>query len=174
MGKRTRKELEQTAYHEAGHVVVLLSLRERFRSVTIVPNFAERSAGHVDTDIGLPVGWEYNGEPETERRIRNLGIHYFAGFMAQERHRAGDITTSDSDDRREAYARAAHLSGDADDTERLMQRWERRARRILLQPAAWRAVEAVAAALLRENTLAHGECERIYRNALGLERLQIR
>ncbi len=35
---RSRKRLERTAYHEAGHAVVSVVLRKRLRSVTIQPD----------------------------------------------------------------------------------------------------------------------------------------
>jgi ATP-dependent Zn protease len=47
--RRTRKQLKQTAYHEAGHVVIGRVLTLHCGRATIRPNYTEAEAGHTFT-----------------------------------------------------------------------------------------------------------------------------
>ena len=51
--QREERELEATAYHEAGHVVAALAYELKFVYVTIKPNEPPGSLGHVHYYQGL-------------------------------------------------------------------------------------------------------------------------
>jgi hypothetical protein len=84
---RTRKQLEQTAYHEAGHAVIGRVLTLHCGGATIRPNYDEGEAGHAITadPYGCLHQWEKRGHV---RGSRDAVYHarimtYMAGAEAE-------------------------------------------------------------------------------------------
>ena len=83
MKRRTAKETKTTAYHEAGHAVVMVHFGLGFHMVTIKRNYEKASEGDV-AHPGLIGGYE-NCETTKDRRIaaRQLILANYAGLAAQ-------------------------------------------------------------------------------------------
>jgi hypothetical protein len=153
---RNPREVEATAWHEAGHAVaaVFLPTVPKVRRVTIVPDEKAGSLGHTlhwyteafwrNLDEG---GWS----PRTQVRMHEEIIMLLAGGFAEKRKtgRANHVGA------RSDYAKAADLvlGASADErTAHAMLRWLRCTAESLVE-VHWKQIGAVAAALLREKTI---------------------
>lgn len=81
----TIKQLERTAYHEAGHVVMSYKFNVGIKNVTIIPNEKENRLGCVsqykirDTDLSPDMLWLEKSKNKIEKRIGIL----MAGYIAE-------------------------------------------------------------------------------------------
>jgi hypothetical protein len=135
-----RPRREQTAYHEAGHAVASLHFRFQLETVTIVVNEEENSRGSC-----LGEG------PTLESEDAEGIVVLYAGAAAQRRFEpVCDLASAGSDD------------DEADELLRFhpeLKEDELRERAETFIVDHWAEVEAVANALLAENTLKGEEVE---------------
>lgn len=133
---------ESTAYHEAGHAVIALALGRAVQRLSILPKLETLGRCEFQPGKGLPsADW-------IEREI----LISLAGLAAEARHTgayAWDGATRDLQSvRRLAIQRAGERQA-----ERLQKRLLAKVEHLLAQPATWRAVELIAAELLRCETI---------------------
>ena len=86
MIKRSKSQVEATAYHEAGHTVICYLLSYKPQSVTIVPTVD--TAGHMVIHANPLHGFQLDidGSDEARLRIESAMTICFAGPIAQKRH----------------------------------------------------------------------------------------
>ncbi len=169
--KRRLTRLERTAYHEAGHVVAHCLLRLPFAYVTIVPD--EECLGHVHgtesskrnreaLEFGPPSlrvcdYWQrqiiamYAGEAVTKHIT---GRHDWRGGR-RDHHDVMDISMRLCGNEKEWNAYMAWLGLQATG--------------IITAPSQWKAVEAVAKALLVEKKISAQRCRRLVKEACTIK-----
>lgn len=142
--------IESTAYHEAGHVVADIALRQQPRHVTIEPNQKEGSLGHV---AGRRFPKEFQPDVAISSRGRDIierrAIGFLAGVTAA--REAGGAGRGGRGDFDKAVDLVSFLAGDPDICGSYVELLRMRA--VKLIRSHWPAVEAVAQALLRERRL---------------------
>ena len=146
-----------TAYHEAGHAVMALSLRRSIEKVSIEPNQLRLGQCKVAQGIRGPL----KDAVETEILI------LLGGVGAEARHTGEYAWEAASDDLRQVRA----LLQSRSEAPRQMKRYERRlldkAEYLLDQPGVWTAIERVAAELLRSTTMSGRAVRHIYEQAVA-------
>lgn len=133
---------EATAYHEAGHAVVALALDRPVHRVTILPNRERLGQCEFGKGVHRP------NEDALEREI----LIALAGMAAEARHSGRyEMEAADRDLR---YVRRLVLERKS---ERAAVRYEERllakVEAMLGDEGAWRAVELIAAELLKHGTI---------------------
>ncbi|HZU75486.1 MAG TPA: hypothetical protein VFA70_01905, partial [Dehalococcoidia bacterium] len=168
--------LEVAAYHEAGHAVAHVLLRRGFTEVTIVPDEAAGSAGHVTR---VPLSKNYRAAAEMYGRygpnwvgplLWKDAITLVAGATAQERftgldyrdyqRETGELVSYPTGgeavvdgDEYEAVDLLWRLAGDPDKTGELWHQTREAAVELWQDADNWAAVEALAKALLEHKRL---------------------
>jgi ATP-dependent Zn protease len=148
-------EREHTAVHEAGHAVLQLVTGIGVRSVTIVPNFTEMTAGHA-----LHGGeWPDEGSDAEQLRLfaedafwLRHAISRYAGAEAVRKIRPGDSADEGAEDDLRWAANALERVTSDDESLDLYARLAKR-RCTLLVEHYCPEIERVAAALLERDTL---------------------
>jgi ATP-dependent Zn protease len=148
----------RTAFHEAGHVVASLALGRKVRSATIVPE-----AGRLGT---VRTSRLRRLDPKaSDRRMRMTiereAIILLAGSVAEQLAGAGPH--GGRGDRRDALLLVGFLSG-SEAEERAYVRWLRERAKTLLC-VHWKAVRAVARALLESERLDGAEVRAVAHRA---------
>lgn len=161
MPRKPSKQLIATAYHEAGHAVAAHFLELPLRRATIVPNEEEGTAGHVlyrPLPQRLREALAY-GRPTPAQRVRaeNQVISAFAGPIAERRYYGRRNLVGASSDYQQIADFLFALSASDDEVTAYANWLEQRA--ISLIETRWRAVEAVATALLERQTLSGSEVQ---------------
>ena len=145
-----------TAYHEAGHAVVALSLQRPVERVSIEPN--QIRLGHCKLSKG--VHGPLKDSVETEILI------LLGGPGAEARH-TGDY---DWDAGSEDMRTVRKLLGMRPGSDRQLKRTERRlldkAEYLLDQPGVWTSVERIVAELLRSRTVSGRSVRHIFEQAV--------
>ena len=159
MAKRTQRQIEATAIHEAGHAVIARVLTLFAGSATI--KIDHDSAGHsVSYDP-----WAAIHEWEKRGRVRGLGAVWHAriiAFMAgaeAERELLGSALPGDEDDRHQIELMAEELCRDEISWEKLEPRL-RTMTRMLVRRHRTR-IDRVADALFAKTTLSGEELDRL-------------
>jgi hypothetical protein len=148
VGEKRNEKRSGVAYHEAGHAVVAVALRRRFRKVTIVPE--HDSLGHVlQRPYPKTFQPEINSDGRTERRIRDDVMCSFAGMLAQ-RRACGRATGYHAD-----LHNASDMLSYLNCSPALEWKWNQllSVQTDELLVAWWPAVEALTSALLAEKTI---------------------
>ncbi len=128
-----------TAYHEAGHAVMALALGRPVDRVSVRATTKELGICHFRKPVFRP------SEDWVEREI----LIALAGLAAEALH-TGDYAWEEADrDRQFALDLARERTGSAKQAERLERRLLSKAEYLLSRPGNWRAVERLAAELLR-------------------------
>lgn len=170
----SKRRLEQTAWHEAGHAVIAFFHDLPVRYATIRPR--EDSLGHVmpgnhpkwmQPDVEIP--------PRTEARIRKTIEKLLAGREAAWLVTGRYNNVGASGDDRQAFNLATHLCDDDEAAAYLA--WVRiRARNMVRRPHVRVSIEAVAQALLARKRLSGNEIKAVIREAIsspeGIERIR--
>jgi len=143
------------AYHEAGHAVLAHFLQVRTVEVSIVADGSGRD-GYTRHHAS-----QMRALDATARAIISLG-----GMAAQKLYcpRFSDDRGGE-DDERDAYDAVGHLARTRRETRVLLNCLGECARALLSKPRLWRAVKAVAEALLAKKTLTGKEVDGIIRKA---------
>ena len=136
------------AYHEAGHVVVGRLLGLQLLDADLYPD-GEGGRGH--TKFAHPGPWFTPQRGSLTRAERDLIERvlttFMAGYAAEERAGHADIEGSGWD--RDESIREWAFYLDSPDLDVFLER----ARELVANPEAWRAIEAVAAALREKGRL---------------------
>jgi hypothetical protein len=163
-----RRDVERTAYHEAGHAVVSFALRRAVRHLSIVPD--EETNGRVANHELR------NSQPDRENDARTRGLVereimiLLAGGIALAKFQGHGRRRGDGQDLRDANLLADGICGDLDERIAFV-RWLRERTRLLLnQPWHWRAVKDIARALLEHKELTGRAAQRIFQAAERLYR----
>ncbi len=165
-----RQTIKQVAYHEAGHAVAGYELHVPFRYLTIIPDEARGSAGHIlygslrsDFDMARYEMTELQLRRVIEPRI----ICALAGEAAQSAHTRRRHLSTATDDYRSAVDFALLVTGGNPDEAGAYCTWlYHRAVGIVRNPFVWAAIEALAAALLARERLGSREARRIIKDAM--------
>lgn len=159
--KRTRKQLKQTAYHEAGHAVIGRVLTLHCGGATIKPNYEEGEAGHAITHdpYGCLYQWEMRGHVRGSRdavwHARIMG--YMAGAET-EMVLLGSGAVGDTDDRYQIALMAEELHRDTN-WDKLEPRLRVMTRMLVRRHRA--RIERVAKALLARTTISAKSLDKI-------------
>ena len=150
---RTRKQLKQTAYHEAGHAVIGRVLTLHCGGATIRPNFTEAEAGHAITrdPYACLHEWEKRGHVRDSRdAVYHARIMTYMAGAEAEMILLGSSGVGDGDDRYQIALMADELHRDTD-WDRLEPRLRAMTRMLVRRHKA--RIERVAKALLARTTV---------------------
>jgi ATP-dependent Zn protease len=144
-----------TAYHEAGHAAMALALGRDIHRVTIRANHLRQGQCEIKKGRVRPA----KDFVETEILI------LFAGFAAEARHRGEYDSAGATQDLRSIRAMTEKRVASQRQIERLERRMLAKAEYLLEQPDVWRAVELIAAELLRSTTISGGAARHLFDQA---------
>jgi ATP-dependent Zn protease len=139
MAHERREHDEVTAYHEAGHAVMALALGRPVTAVSILPDRRFLGVCEFGKAVFRP------SEDWLQREI----LIALAGIAAEARHTGEYAWDAADHDRVYAEELAAQRAGSDRKTQRLMRRLLSKAEHLLSREENWRAVEKLAAELLR-------------------------
>jgi ATP-dependent Zn protease len=150
--RRTRKQLKQTAYHEAGHAVIGRVLTLHCGGATIRPNYTKAEAGHTITHGPYDClhEWEKRGHVRDSRdAVYHARIMaYMAGAEAEKLLLGSGV--GDGDDRYQIALMAEELHRDTN-WDRLEPRLRAMTRMLVRRHKA--SIERVAKVLLAKTTV---------------------
>ena len=160
-----RKDLESTAYHEAGHAVMDYLFRTRLLSITIEPS--------TDTEGQCSFGGTGpNFQPEfqtghrTRVRLEAIAMRALGGAVAQELFTGRrPVRSSWRSDRENAMDAISYLTGDNRELEAYLTWLLVRTEAALRSPLKWQMVTSLAQSLLDRPTLTGHEARAIIRSA---------
>jgi hypothetical protein len=153
-------ELTATAYHEAGHAVIGYANGFGCYSVSVVSD---------DTSLGRYRSKPFEEalepdcvrDPRTMRLTRKLIVVELAGFAAESRLTGAENWEGAADDKRNAVHRCFNLRAHPDDVARLFAELLEQAKTAVGRRRKWRAIEILAAEVLRKKELEAEEIERL-------------
>ena len=133
---------EATAYHEAGHAVIALVLGRSVQRVSILPKL--QTLGRCEFQKGRT-------RPSEDWLEREILIS-LAGLAAEARHTGQYAWDGAARDLQTVKQLATQRAGERH-VERLQKRLLSKVEHMLEQPETWRAVQLIAAELLRSETI---------------------
>jgi ATP-dependent Zn protease len=148
---------ETTAYHEAGHAVVALALGRPVSRVTIIPD--QKRAGLCEFRKGT-------FRPSDDWLEREILIA-LGGVAAEARYTGNYAWDGAARDERFVRSLAVQRAGERR-AARLQRRLLAKVEHLLAQEENWRAVEAIAAELLRAGTISGRAARHLYDQRLEL------
>ncbi|MFH1330370.1 MAG: hypothetical protein ABIJ48_06965 [Actinomycetota bacterium] len=156
-------EREATAYHEAGHAVITWSQRRAFQFVTVEKgeDFAGLTQQRAVPDWAQPDV----GDPRAQRWIHDAVRSSWAGLLAEAIYRGDPEATDPQGNDRFTIIELAPLPGEAASAYIEQQRLHTLKK--LQHPHIWRAVEALAAALLTQHTIEWRDAKQIIQAAVA-------
>jgi hypothetical protein len=158
---RSSRRERQSAYHEAGHAMMCLLLGRPIRCIHIVPDgFAEGSVMTWPRAVRRHRTWS--------RRLENDLAVACAGDAAESLEYGTPRVLSGDDDFGDRRAARRHLEGlrlGEAGLEAAFRRGIDIAASRLERPEVWVQVQALAARLMAERILAHGDAKRVCRQA---------
>lgn len=161
------RQIECTAYHEAGHAAAYLALDRRFQHVTIEPKEDETggSLGHclgVADRHGAGFATEvYEGTPRARRWLEQRAMVLAAGNVAERYFTKRRIVAGSISDFSYIADALDGLCGDEDEASAYCAWITFRTRNLLLKLDNWVVVDALAKALLDRRTLTYKEAREI-------------
>ena len=155
---------EEVAYHEAGHAVMAYFLGVRVLSASIQPEEGI-SEGHV-LFPGVPTWVENNDSPRAYRWLEYSVRVAMAGPVAYRIHTGTHSEHAASSDSRQAVDLAYHACGSTRQVEAWLHWLHVVVEEYLSSPMRWKAVEAVAAALLKHKRLSGRRLRKIIQESL--------
>jgi ATP-dependent Zn protease len=164
--KRTAKQLESIAHHEAGHAVMVITFNRALKSITIVPNSDTGALGEC-FDAKRPKWFqpEVYDDPRHERRLEEEVLILLAGLAAEHRIAGRNNWRGAGQDFHHAVDVASYrFSGDV--LQKYLNYMTARTRSIVSGPMFWIQVQALSAALLEHRTLTGKPAREICRIAL--------
>jgi hypothetical protein len=154
---RLSKYTQSIAHHEAGHAVAAWSVGIEGKSVSIIPS--ETYSGVYRPHPGYFAGAnpDWDGSPAVQRKLESRALVDFAGAAAQRRFNPkGFRWTHCATDHEHAQDMILRLCGGDAEGEEAKWYWkliEARANSFVRIPDNWRAIRAVARALLKHREL---------------------
>jgi ATP-dependent Zn protease len=158
------KNLRTTAFHEAAHAAIAFEVGRRVHKVSIVEN--EDYYGYVH--IGnLPGSFQPDVQCDgrTRRLIESHVMHLLAGPIAEKKLTGRISRIGASGDYRRAVDLASYCCGSDKQAEKFIAWLWERTKDLLDEPAMWRAVEVLAAALIEKGELTGRRAKAIYLEA---------
>ena len=162
MARRTKK-LESTAYHEAGHAVVAFELEIPVESVTIAPD--EESVGSMIYQRRLQKLDDYGSI--SARRRATLEAHVrvlIAGWIAEKRFNPKGFRRSGAQEDQRTLITIVFLLSNSEKEARLYHRLLE-VQTVQIVNRRWFAIKALAAALLKKETLSGEEAGKLIMKA---------
>jgi hypothetical protein len=157
------KQLEATAYHEAGHAALYLILGRAFSYVTIEPD--EDSSGHCKGVVcrgGKRLEMDvYDGNSRGRDWLERVAMISLAGHAAEHRFTGRDAAVGSRGDFSTAADALSNLCGDSDETTAYLTLMAVRTRNYITRPENWLLVQRLAAALLAERTIRYKAAKEI-------------
>ncbi|MGA2716857.1 MAG: hypothetical protein ABSG41_27530 [Bryobacteraceae bacterium] len=152
MTAKASRQLSATAYHEAGHAVAAWRLGLKFRHVTIKPDSAGNSLGHL-WDAARPKWFRPDMDSSDRARLRAQRhiVVSLSGQVAEWKFLGREPRYGMWSDNNQAADMALRLCGSEETTNAFLHYcfcWARD-----LVAVRWKEVEAVAKALLKTETL---------------------
>jgi ATP-dependent Zn protease len=146
---------EATAYHEAGHAVIALALGRPIQRVTILADREHAGTCAFGKAVFRP----------SEDWLEREALIALAGLAAEARLTGVYEMDGAAKDRRYVAELARQRAGDARKAERLERRLLSKAEYLLSREDNWRAVERLAAELLRVGTISGRAARHLYEEA---------
>lgn len=164
------KELKATAYHEAGHAVVLWSLGEKFKTVTIVPK--DETLGHVLRRT-YPKGFNPEVEVTPRMRLRFEAIiaSLLAGQIAEAKFLGRPVHSGMESDYQSAVEHTSYLFGSNKTMQAYLTFTSSLARDVV--NSYWWAVKVVAEELLVRKLMNYNEVVDALQGAILSGRAQL-
>jgi ATP-dependent Zn protease len=147
---------EATAYHEAGHAVAALALGRPVQRVSVLADRERLGSCHFGKAVFRP------SEDWLEREI----LIALAGLAAEARFTGAYAWDGAARDRQYVADLALERAGNARQAERLERRLLSKTEHLLDQPGNWRAVERIAAELLRAGAVSGRAARHLYEECL--------
>jgi hypothetical protein len=147
-----RSPAEATAYHEAGHAVMALALGRPVAYVSVLPTRQFLGTCEFGKAVFRP------SEDWLEREM----LIALAGLAAEARFSGDYAWDGAARDRDYAEDLALQRAGTARKASRLLRRILSKAEHLLAQEENWRAIEAMAAELLRVGEISGRAARHIY------------
>jgi hypothetical protein len=162
------KQMERTAYHEAGHAVAAHLLHRRLGQTSIVPladSLGRCTFGMGDFERIVHRQAERDVRPADLRRLYREMVATLAGAAATERV-AGKLELAGSRDLELSQETAVVLAASREQREALSASALKDARQLLHDSANWAAVQAIATELLQQRTIKAPRARQIIRDAM--------
>jgi ATP-dependent Zn protease len=151
---------EATAFHEAGHAVAALALGRPVHRVSVLGDREHLGTCHFGKAVFRP------SEDWLEREM----LIALAGLAAEARHAGRYAWEGAGRDLQYAAELARQRAGGARQAERLQKRMLSKVEHLLGQEGNWRAVERIAAELLRYGALSGRAARHLYEEGQRAER----
>jgi ATP-dependent Zn protease len=148
----TEPTAEATAYHEAGHAVAALALDRPVRKVSIRPDRDRLGICSFGKALFRP------SEDWLEREV----LIALAGLAAEARHTGSYDRVGAARDLRYARELALQRAGNERQAERLERRLLAKAENLLDREANWRAVQQMAAELVRAGEISGRQARHLF------------
>jgi ATP-dependent Zn protease len=167
-----QSKLEGTAYHEAGHAIVCRYLGIPFEYVTVERNEETNSAGHVF--IPLAENFDNNtgiSKIQSIENVKKLVVIAYAGVIAQKKFSGAHDEIGFSGDQKEIDNYVLLLNENLNDglttgLQEIYKLLSKKSKKIVFQK--WNEIEALARALIKEETLSYEEVEKLLNNLAQL------
>ena len=144
--------LRATAYHEAGHAVMALALGRPIQKVTVAPNQNYLGACQIQKGRFKP----------TKDWLEDEILILFAGMVAESQVTGRYCPKGASQDLRGIRRYVMMRTGGERQVERLERRLLDKAEHLLADAATWKAVESIAAELLKSETISGRAARHFY------------
>jgi hypothetical protein len=162
MGRR--RQLESTAYHEAGHAVMRFLLGMSVHEVSVVPN--EETLGHcTGSSLRAPLDLLVWGDGHRRRKVERYILVSLAGGAAEAAFQGRYNWRGMELDLDCAIDLALKVCGGEAEAGKFAEWLLERARNLIIQDHTWAAVRRIAAALLKERRLSGRRAKAIYDGA---------
>lgn len=169
MAKQPTKKLRATAYHEAGHAVAHIQLRQPFQYATIIPR--EGSLGHIG-EKNLDHRFEQGSGLVHRAKVESQIIICWAGPYAQYKYlhkrppSSNSISSGWGTDLNNLMGMTGYETGSPEETQAYIEWLRLRAWNLVNAPLSWLQIEAVATELIRRRQCSARLCRRVAREAM--------
>ncbi len=155
------KQLERTAYHEAGHAVIAYSLKRKFRYVTIIPTDGYLGCVQPSMSGYKTFHPEYDSSSRTIKHIEHEVEIYLAGQIAEKMFSGKENWKCSSQDWSNATSMAGHACGNAEAEEAYTHLLWVETKAMMRLPWNWHAVKTLAKQLLIHHKIAYPRAKEI-------------
>jgi hypothetical protein len=163
-----RRQLEETAYHEAGHTVMAFELGRKVRYITTIPGLVADTRGHVRPTASPK--WHLMDDSCAPRMLRWIEREIailISGPLAQGMFLGEFDSVGASRDHQEVIRLGSMLFNSPDAMKEYLEKQVHIIVEFLKQPSVWVQVEALAAALIVRRTIGGKRARQICREALA-------
>jgi len=161
----TLKSKKAVAYHEAGHGVAACLAHKLFRIVSILPD--GESMGKCVTVEWKNFHPDYETNRRTKYRIKADIFMLLAGPCAEYKYFGGRKPTYSVEDFQDARELASYLCGSQEEADAYVEFMWEQTKNIIGLDWNWKAIEAIANALLGQKTLKYLKTRHLIQKASG-------